>query len=872
MVTQIIEGLYDEFYDSRSSTLVLFTRNKEKKKVCKLINGFKPYMYMTEEVFKKYEPYITQGIIKTEIAEKKTLMPVNKRILKVYFANAYEQYKVKQFIPELKEVYEADIQTSQRYIIDNIDELLPSEYRLNYFDIETTSIQGFPTYKNPVEKIISIVSFDNYLGKYLTWIWHDKYENKELEKTIEDTKIEVKRFHTEKEMLIDFITFLATTQPDFMLAWNIQFDIRYLIARCQALKINVNVLSPLYNSKFRDNKNLVKWVEGTGLYGKMFSMDDKGEQHIQIAGLQFFDLLSGYKKINAKEQESWKLDYIAKVELGEQKLRTHFDIGAKWVTDPEFIEDYNFKDVELIKRLDEKIKILQYFTNIKDSAFLIKVNDVFSSGKVLDTYVLKKYKDKYIFPSKSKYDPNRVRKPVGGGFVRPSIPGVYHNVAVFDFAGFYPNLIKTFNLSGDTIREDDIIEFNMYTTDQKKNAKQQANIKLEEAEEAQDVSEFENKMYDYDKENKLITYKIRTNKFRADLTYDVSRKGVMAESVGALMELRNKAKKEASKCKYGSPEYIQKDKIQFSYKFIINAAYGTSAYPGFRLYSNENANAITAFARMISKWVSHRLNENGWHTLAGDTDSLFIQLKSSSTSDNVNEMNNEIMPVIQKTINEFVIMFLPEEMAKEHTLEMDAEKIYKSLLLLDVKKRYIGLLKYFKGKEEEQIHFMGLDLKKSNTIKISKEAQLELAKTILKGQLVDDVFDKYYSLIKKSVDYELFKIPSKLEKNQDEYKMNTPAVRSSLWSNKNIGTKFRGGTKYFIIYVKPNKNITTDVIAFETIDQLIGLDIEIDKEKYLKDIYNKFNNLIRGIPNISNKNNMFYNRYLKNNKSLQEWF
>jgi len=438
--------------------------------------------------------------------------------------------------------------------------------------------------------------------------------------------------------------------------------------------------------------------------------------------------------------------------------------------------------------------------------------------------------------------------------VRNNIPGVCSNVCVVDFSGFYPNLIKTFNLSGDMIKESSLMLLDK---------------KLEEI---QDVKELlPDKMYEYDKKTNMITYKIKTNKFKADLKYDLSRKGVMAEAVEKLMELRTAAKQEMEQYKYGTKEYMQKDKIQFSYKFIINAAYGTSAYPGFRLYSNENANAITGFARMLSKWMSYRLAEKGWKTLGGDTDSLFLQLfKSEDLKENLIECK-EIIKNINIAINEFVLKFLPPELASKHTLGMDVEKIYSKLLLLDVKKRYIGRLKYYNGKKTNKIHFMGVDLKKSNTIKISKDAQMDLALSILKNEKIEPVLKKYYEMVLNADDIDLFKSSSKLEKHQSEYKVNTPAVRSSLWSNKHLKTTFRGGTKFYTVYVEENKGVDIDVIAFDNVKQLKNISFQIDKKKYLKDVYNKFNNLIRGIPSLAKINDFIYNPYLTNNRSLGDW-
>jgi DNA polymerase elongation subunit (family B) len=838
-----IQGLYDATYyiENNKPSIILISRNNNKEKIYTKIDTFRPYIYTTQGCYNRCKDIIQNKVIDIEPVKQKYIKDETKQIIKVTLKTPYDVYEVKQ---NLNETFESDILFVNRFLIDNITEIEPTVYRTSYFDIETTSSKGFPNYLMPSENIISIVNYDNYDDKYISWIWHSNYKTEQLYKIVNTINLEVRRFNTEKEMLEDYINYIDKIEPDYLLAWNIPFDIRYLVARCEELKLPIYKISPLWDKSYASKLKLIKWDKGTGIHSKRNFVSTVGEKHVQILGLKHFDLLLAYKAIVAQEHQSWKLDDIAEKELGIKKLRTHFEIGKTWETSPEFIEDYNFVDVFLIRELDKKLGILNRYNAIKDSVYLYDINDAFSSGRILDNYILKKFRDDYIFPSKV-YDESR-RLDVGGGFVRQPVPGIYHNVAVFDFSGFYPNLMKTFNLSGDVIKKEEI---------------QQLDTTIDEV---QDVTELQGKMYDYNPDTQLIKYKIRTDKFKADLTYSFKEPGVMAISVERLMQLREEAKKEMKKYKYGTIEYEQLHRAQFSYKFIINAAYGTSAYPGFRLFNNSNANAITAFARMMSKWISYRLKENGWEILSGDTDSLFIQMKNKNSRITMLEHKEElenINKIVNKSIEEFVLKFLPEEFAVKHTLKMDTEKIYGSLLLLDTKKRYIGILKFLEGQEIEKEHYMGIDSKKSNTIEISKQAQLDLARALLKGEDYIKIFEKYFHDVKNLNDVNLFKISSKLEKNQDKYKVRTPPVKGSLWSNGHLKTKFRGGTKFYLLYVTPTNTVDTTVLAFEEEKQLEKLDIIIDREKYIKDLYNKFINICRGLPEVFACCNEYYDKY-----------
>lgn len=857
MNNNTIEGLYDSawYADYGKPKIILFNRNKEGIKKASIIKDFYPYIYCDKEEYeKKYKLLDVKSIVNVEnVTIKKYLYDENRQIVKITLLNPNKVYETKKI---LQNCHEADIQFTNRYVIDNIDKIEDGKYRVNYFDIETTSEQGFPNYLNPIESVISIASFDNYLNKAFLWIWHKSYDKEVVEdvKEYQEGKkqdVVIRRFNNETEMLDDFLNFIQETQPDYLIAYNAQFDVNYSTARMEFLGLDINKLSPLYKNKDKIPLPLTKWMTGPSAVGKRIGRTGEDDKWMRIIGLQWFDILQGYKNIIAKEQPSWKLDYVAGVELGMSKLRTHFDIGAKWKEDPKFIEEYNYLDALLIKLLDDKRQIIKYFDNIKNSAFLYNINDVLSSGRVLDSYLLKKYKDEYVLPSK-KFLGGGENVKVAGGFVKDSVAGLYDNVAVFDFSGFYPSIMNTFNLGGDVLIKDEIIN---------------CDPKTDEKETIEDIKDT---MFTYDREKNYVTYNLRTTKFSSYVTIDLNKKGLITQSVNDLIKLRKKAKDEAKKYPYGSLEYEQAYSTQFSYKFLINAAYGVNAYPGFRLFNHTIANSITAFARMCSKYIANKMQAKGWKWIYSDTDSNFYVLHSQTLEENLKEIE-EMQKYINLYIKEFVAKFLPEPYASQSTLKMDCEKIYKKLLLLDVKKRYIGLLKYYDGKETDKLNFMGLDLKKSNTIEICKKAQKDTAETILKEGNYVEIVKKYYQMLKESKNIDDFKIPSKLEKSQSEYKANTPSVRASLWSNKKLNTNFRAGTKYYIIWVKKTKEIDTDVIAFDDESQLKGLNYEIDKSKYIEDLYNKIDNLIRGIRLFKDINEGYYERFSNNNKSLAEF-
>ena len=118
-------------------------------------------------------------------------------------------------------------------------------------------------------------------------------------------------------MLNDYLDYMSNTKPDFVTSWNVSFDINYLVARCIELKLEVDKLSPFFNSPYKTKLygKLVSFRDGPGVYGKRFGVTEK-QSHAEIKGLHYFDLLTAYKNITAKEAESFRLDNIAQKELG----------------------------------------------------------------------------------------------------------------------------------------------------------------------------------------------------------------------------------------------------------------------------------------------------------------------------------------------------------------------------------------------------------------------------------------------------------------------------------------------------------------------------------------------------------------------------
>ena len=112
-----------------------------------------------------------------------------------------------------------------------------------------------------------------------------------------------------------------------------------------------------------------------------------------------------------------------------------------------FIE-YNIRDVELVKKLEDKLRLIELALTL---AYDAKVNydDVFSQVRMWDTIIYNALKKKHVvIPPKTK---NTKSEQYAGAYVKDPIIGMHDWVASFDLNSLYPHLIMMYNLSPETL-------------------------------------------------------------------------------------------------------------------------------------------------------------------------------------------------------------------------------------------------------------------------------------------------------------------------------------------------------------------------------------------------------------------------------------
>jgi DNA polymerase elongation subunit (family B) len=226
-------------------------------------------------------------------------------------------------------------------------------------------------------------------------------------------------------------------QPEIITGWNVRFfDIPYLVNRCKKILDEKEV------------KNLSPW----GII-KDSIVNSRGEDKVvyDIVGISILDYYELYRTFTYINQESYKLDHIAYVELGERKISySEYENMSDFYKKnfQKFIE-YNIKDVELVERLEEKLRLIELAVALAYSAG-VNYNDVFSQVRTWDVIIYNYLKKNGIIIPPKK---NNVKdEQYAGAYVKEPLVGMHDWVVSYDVNSLYPSLIIHFNISPETLQ------------------------------------------------------------------------------------------------------------------------------------------------------------------------------------------------------------------------------------------------------------------------------------------------------------------------------------------------------------------------------------------------------------------------------------
>jgi DNA polymerase elongation subunit (family B) len=736
----------------------------------------------------------------------------------------------REFIKKYDGVKGFDISGNDRYIYQYISETYPedelkfdiSKIKVTTIDIEVASENGFPDVESSAEEVLLITIQDYNTKQIRTW-GLGKFNNQQ-------SNVNYRSFSNEYDLLNDFISWwmIEENTPEVITGWNSElYDIPYLVRRIDRVL----------------GEKLMKRMSPWGLVTESEKFIS-GRKHISydIGGVSQLDYLNLYKKFTYKAQESYRLDHIANVELGQKKLdHSEFDTFKDFYTKgwQKFVE-YNIKDVELVDRLEDKMKLIELALTM---AYDAKANyaDVFSQVRMWDTIIYNYLKKKNIvIPPNVRSDKD---SKYAGAYVKEPIPGVYDWVVNFDLNSLYPHLIMQYNISPETL--------------------------VEQRHPSVTVDKILNQEIDFEpyKEYAVCAngamYRKDVRGFLPELMEKIYKDRTIYKKkmIAAKQEYEKKKTKELEK------EIARCNNIQMARKIQLNSAYGAIGNQYFRYFKLANAEAITLSGQVSIRWIEDKINkylnkvlktQDIDYVIASDTDSIYLNMgplvetvykgREKTTESVVSFLDKVAKVELEKHIEGCYQELADYVNAYDQKMQMKRENIA-DRGIWTAKKRYILNVWDSEGVryEEPKLKMMGIEAVKSSTPAPCRQMIKDGLKLMMSGteEQVIKFIDKCRSDFKK-LPPEQISFPRtasdvrKYRSQSDIYMKGTPIhIRGALLFNhyikeKNLTNKYSligNGEKIKFIYLKKPNIIQENIISFiQDFPTELGLDKYIDYE------------------------------------------
>jgi DNA polymerase elongation subunit (family B) len=533
-----------------------------------------------------------------------------------------------------------------------------------------------------------------------------------------------------------FLDLWETSCPDIITGWNIKFfDIPYIVNRFR------KILGE------QETKKLSPWFYISERKTTINQREMIAYEMVGVSTLDYIELYRWYAP-GGKSQESYRLDHIAEVELGKNKLSydEYDSLHALYRLNFQKFIEYNIVDVELIIELEDKLKLLELAMTL---AYDTKCNyeDVFAQTRMWDalTYSYLLNKGIIIPPRETKEKDGMFE----GAYVKEVQAGKHDWVASFDLNSLYPHLLMQYNISPETL-----IEPEDYTESMRKIISDGVSVDKMLLKQV-DTSSL-----------KGMTMTPNGQFFRTDF------QGFLPAMMETMYEDRKKFKKMALKAKQeyeNEPDESKKfeiekriakfENLQLAKKVSLNSAYGALGSQYFRFYDLRMALGVTTAGQLSIRWIEAKLNEfmnkllktENDYVIASDTDSIYLKLgplvdavfkgKSetpTSTDKVISFMDkvceDKLQPYIDKSYEELADYVHAYSQKMQMKREALADKG-----IWTAKKRYILNVYNNEGVQykEPKMKVMGLEMIKSSTPAVVRGKMKESIKVMLTGKEED---------------------------------------------------------------------------------------------------------------------------------------
>ena len=462
-----------------------------------------------------------------------------------------------------------DMSVAQKFLVERygINDVPSVGHRELFFDIEC-EIGGALTeeyIQRAPMPITSIAWWDKKADEWAIIILDRKNQ-------LKDIKLENKKViacSTEKILLKKFVEIIRDIDPDILIGYNSDyFDVPYLYHRM------CNVIG----KDWADQLSPVGQVQSKA-YTKYFYRKD---QFVKIIGVESLDYMRLHKKYSWKDEPSWKLDAIGEKYTGLNKIEYDGTLDDLFEQDIHKFIEYNFRDVEILKLLDEK---LQYIALTKNLAHKGKHNyeEVYMNSITQDGAISAYLLSKNIIPPAKTFKQEK-KEGYAGGYLFCPKAGLYKYMFDEDLTSLYPSIIMTINIGKETLVARIIDE------DDRNNRLGLNDLKEMDPDKKLYIEDYTSKKRSYQKASKIVNIIESKNlavsangsMFRTDKESVLST--ILQKWFEERVVYKNRMKDAYTAGDKEKGEYNHL--MQYTMKILLNSLYGATALPSFRYGMN----------------------------------------------------------------------------------------------------------------------------------------------------------------------------------------------------------------------------------------------------------------------------------------------